>query len=506
MPRSARNQFFGVSDNKLPGDASRKRIDLEPIWPLSCVLVAWLLYAGPLLSTSTNLYLSDTGLHDLPCRIHAAQLIREGQFPHWCPLLHCGIPLYAENQTGITYPLFLLYVISPTPEMHDIYMAVHYLLAGVFMYCFVRQLAASPVAAAAAGITFMTSAQLQSTHVVPGFLSAATWIPLALLLHTRFAAGNRWAMWCCCLVNATIMLAGHIHIALIAFSIQACYLLFFSSRLGWRSLCQAMLVTLVLPIAVAGIQFMPLFEFVWHSNRTEGLSSKLSWEHFSMIRIHPEMLLTFFNPTLMGAPDSFQHVVMWESSLVCFHGFAAIFLLPTGVVWGQPRRQVVFWGLMLLLGILLATGSPLLRVLYYMPVYSMFRAPSHYTLVASVATCVLVGFGTDAILRRLGRSRSLPWQGRRVGQFALPVLVILGMNHSMAPFLTSSSFYEIGSELITTAAQEEKHFRLLPTVEAIYMCYDASDRQMRANAMFLPASHNLLYGIPVATLFDQEVR
>lgn len=473
----------------------------EHAWPLACVLLAWGVYAGPLLSWSSNLYLTDTGVHDLPCRLYAARAIRSGEFPHWTPDLQCGVPLFAESQTGIAYPFFALYVLWPDPEMHDLFMALHYLLAGLFMYLFLVNVLASPIAGAVGGITFMAGTGLQSTHVVPGLLAAACWIPLALWLLRLYDANKRWAPWVCCLVNAVSLLAGHVYVALLAYSIQGCYLLAMCNRRTWRSKLVTILITLFLPVAVAGVQFVPLLGFVFASNRTSGVESSLTWEQFSIASVQPKFLLTFLNPSWFGDHRTFPYSP-WEDYLVIFHGYAAILLLPIGCLLGRPRREVAFWLVLLVIALLLATGTPLLWLLYHVPVFNLFRGPLRYMLVFGFCVSILVGVGGAVLVRWFEGWRRHP-QWARAGICLLPLFVLAGMHQTMGAFLGRPDFYEAGNPVIVSVAKHADDFRLLPEVQAIYNFYVASEEVLRENASFLPASYNLMYDVPVATLFDQ---
>ena len=100
---------------------------------LLALLICWLVYAGPLVFTPGHLFLSNTFSMDLPIRLYAARSMLAGVFPFWCPDISCGFPVFAEGQAGILYPFFSIYLLSPTPAGHDLFMAVHYLLAGLFM-------------------------------------------------------------------------------------------------------------------------------------------------------------------------------------------------------------------------------------------------------------------------------------------------------------------------------------------------------------------------------------
>lgn len=479
--------------------------------PILALLLAWAYYAGALLLPDSVLYLVDTWCQDVPLRLDAARVLRDGAFPHWNPNLHCGFPQHADSQTGVLYPFFLLYVLAPTPETHDWFMALHYLLAGLFMYLYLSGYGAARgrlllwPASLVGAVTFMAGSYLQTTHIVPGVLAAACWIPLSLWLLDRAVAGDRRAIWWCALVNAISMLAGHLHVSLIGFSLQAAYL----ARLRWRQYPRHWPleagIAFVLPIALTAAQIVPTLHYVAQSTRASDLDSQLSWELYSSSPLVWPHLLTFFAPDLFGDPWTYRlEHVLWEEAMVVFQGYAAIGLIPLAVLFWRPRGDVVFWLGILSVALLLALASPLLKLLYHVPIYNLFRWPARYMLLASLAGAVLAALGAQVSLewfarRRMGRSRG----AAVLASVVLVALTTAGMHRTMGAFLTTADFYQIAPQEVLAAHRQSTHVRILPCARALYQVWRASDEQLRANARFLPVSYNLLFGVPAATLFDQ---
>lgn len=479
----------------------------ERLLALALVLIGWAFYAGPLLAPSSTLYLTDTFSQDIPLRIYSARTILGGHFPAWTPHLHCGYPIFADSQTGVLYPFFAMYLIAPVPETHDWFMALHFLLAALFAYVYLARWVA-PLAAAAGALTFMGSSYFQSTHVVPGVIAAASWLPLVLFLLDRFAAGTWSALWWIGLVNALVLLAGHMQVALISFTLEAAYLLFLAWRRPVGRLLPGIAIAFFLPVLAAAIQIIPLAQHNFHSTRMSGTSSALSWESFSASRITPRHLATFFFPDLYGDPwhYSFPDDVadIWEETLVVFCGFAAIGLVPLGILVGRPRRQVAFWVGVLVVALLFATASPLFGLLHRVPVYNWFRWPARYMLWFSLAVSVLVAHGASGLLAWLAPPASNPGPFRRLlPGSALVLATMFGLYRTMAPFTTGADFYQLAAPEILSARRAASHFRLLPIARAPYGTFKADPERLRANALFLPVSYNLLFDVSAAALFDQ---
>jgi len=478
--------------------------------PLLIVFGAWLIYAGALFSPRSNLYLTDTFCQDIPLRLHCAEMIRSGTFPHWTPYVQCGFPIYSDGQTGVMYPFFLLYLIWPAPEAHDVFMALHYLLAGLFAYLFLTRRSVSLGAAAAGGVTYMAGSYLESTHVIPGYLATACWLPLSLYLFELHAEGRRSAKWWCAWVNAFALLAGHVHVALISYSLQALYLLWRRPDATWRRFLKTSSVVFVLPLALCAIQMVPTQHFLGVSNRSEGfLQTDLDLGQFLSYGINWKHLVTFVWPDYLGTPWDFPlpdppwQYTPWEEGLALFHGYAAILLVPWAIVLCWRRRDVKFWFAMIVFGLLISSWNPVRMLFFFVPLHNLFRWPARYLLIVSFAISVLVAIGMDDLRGRIA-ARLTSQAKALTADYALAVLVVaLVFHRTLAPYLTSADFYDIHDPRIVAAARGEDHFRLLPAARALYGYWEADEERLRANARFLPVSYNLLYEVPAATLFDQ---
>jgi hypothetical protein len=127
----------------------------------------------------------------------------------------------------------------------------------------------------------------------------------------------------------------------------------------------------------------------------------------------PTHVQTFFLSFFPGAQ------VMERASALLFPGFLTILLalcafLPRGAAPPPSRRDRVFYGLLSVIALLLATGIAWPYV-YWLPGMNFTRAPSRFMILATLTLAVLAGMGVE-------RLRSLVRPAR---QTALAVVVIL---------------------------------------------------------------------------------
>lgn len=476
--------------------------------PIGLVLLGWLIYAGPLLSWQTNLYLYDTFCLDLPRRLAAARIARQGEFPHWFGGLQCGYPLHADGQSGVLYPPFLIYVLAPSAEGHDAFMALHYLLAAAAMYLFLNVLGRSPWASAIGGVSFMACSYLQSSHFVPATVATLCWMPLSLYLIERSRQGRPRAVWWCGLVNAVTLLAGHVHLALLSFTIQAIWLCReLKPRRPGPFLAKA-IVAFVLPLGICAIQLWPTYQFLRESNRATGvLGSQLEMGDMHLFRLRWRDLVTCVWPDALTTPwsakfdwDDPTSFTPWWVSRVLFEGYAAVVLIPLAILRGRPRREVQFWTGMLLAGLSLAGLLPLWQVTLHVPPFNLFRWPFQFVVVYVIAAAVLMAYGADVVMPAL---RNLGTNAGRLAAGGFALLCLAGtLTQPLFWFLIESSFYSSLPNPMIEHLPRDGWVRLLSTQGMLGLHERVDPEQHRRNARALATDYCTLFGLKSSSIAD----
>jgi hypothetical protein len=157
------------------------------------LLFWWRLWA-PALANRAVLPEGDFTGQYYPLQLFAAREMAAGRLPAWDPYLNTGQPGLADIQTGFFYPLNLLSNLllallgQPfTVGMLTAQVALHFSLASLFTYLFVRHLAcragaqtpAARFAGAVAALTFTYAGYLTSFPVQQiTILETAVWLPL----------------------------------------------------------------------------------------------------------------------------------------------------------------------------------------------------------------------------------------------------------------------------------------------------------------------------------------
>ena len=410
------------------------------LWPLLILITAPLVLFAPIV-LGRVWYWGVPLLQFYPWQRLAAEAYRAGQVPLWNPLVGNGAPLAANLQAGVFYPLNFFYLILPTEYAMGYTAIFHVMLAGLFMYAYLRALKVTPLAAVLGALAFELNGFLIARA---GFLSVtaavpwlAAWLWRAEKLHE---ASGKWleaggekqetggrrqgsgarsvkaAMWLALVIGLGV-LAGHAQTAVYGLVLVACYFVwrtFTTSRVTWSAFKPLALFALaiLLGLGLAAVQLLPAAELTRESQRAGGLDyTKIMTHSFWPLR-----LLTLLSPDFFGNPafnNFWGYDNYWENA--AYIGVIPL-LLAGYAIWSRIKNRKVpaaspgpigFFSLAALIALILAFGwfTPIYPFLYQVvPGFNLFQGPTRWIIITVIALCVLAGLGLHALLER-GLSR-----------------------------------------------------------------------------------------------------
>ena len=251
-------------------------------WPILVLIAAPLVLFAPML-IGRVWYWGVPLLQFYPWQRLAAESYQAGQLPLWNSLVGNGAPLAANLQTGAFYPLNFLYLLLPTEFAMGYTAILHVILAGLFMYAYLRTMELSMLAALIGALAFEMNGFLIARA---GFFSVtatvpwlAAWLWRAEKLHE--AGGKQQearssALWLAFVIGLGI-LAGHAQTAVYGLVFVSLYFLWrtFSNRASLhppipRSL-MLFAIAVLLGLGLAAIQLLPAAELTRESQRAGGL-------------------------------------------------------------------------------------------------------------------------------------------------------------------------------------------------------------------------------------------
>ena len=351
-----------------------------------------------------------------PLQLFAARELAAGRLPAWNPYINAGQPGLADIQTGFYYPLNLLpnlvlaAISAPfTIGLLSAQVILHFSLASLFTYLFVRHLArragariaAARFAGAVAALTFTYAGYLTSFPVQQlTILETAIWLPLLLFFVDRsfHRAHPLPQILMAGMALACALLAGHPQTAMYIVYAMLAYGFYLSCQPGTGARAQGIsgclsrfayhtLLPLILAVALAAIQLVPTLGFIVRSTRAGLDYDTVAWG-FPLAEMTHLLYPGYFG----GSP---QYV-----------GILPVVLALAALFVKRARREVVFWIGLGLFALLMSLGGNtfLYKVAYWLvPGFGSVRNQERIIYLFSFAMSVLAGYGALVLVQPLVR-------------------------------------------------------------------------------------------------------
>ena len=380
-----------------------------------------------------NALISDLVLENYAWQRFVRASVRAGELPLWNPYQFAGAPFLATGQASVLYPPAILFHVLPLPMAYGWYLLLHFALAGVLAYALVRGLGLGSTSALLAGVAYQGALPLTASAVFPMIVSGAAWLPLLLLAVLRVGTpGVAPARWLCAgaLAIGMQLLAGHPEVAayslivaalLGAWQLLAAAAQHFADMRGQLLRAATLSAMVVLGFGIGAVQFLPQLEAVRSSFRTQAptLDTVRGWA------LPLRHVLAFFAPNIFGNPSVHGYWDLFSATWVAgkpvdwgiknfvegavYLGALPLLLAVAAVVQqamrirralgGETRAQIfsprIFFGLLALLCLAFAFGSPLYALAYYLPGLSQLHTPFRWMLPFALCVAVLAAYGLE---------------------------------------------------------------------------------------------------------------
>jgi hypothetical protein len=420
-----------------------------------------------------------------PIYAFAARWLKRGVVPLWNPHLYLGMPFAADNQSGLFYPINLLFFLL-TPQLSyeavELMAVCHVFLAGLFAYIFLRDTASfrvvkrtlhpnSPtptvgrIPAVAGSIAYMFS-DLFVVH--PGnlnIIATAAWLPLVLWCFRRAVARHRWG-WAGAsgVILGVAALVGHAQMFLYVGMSAALYAFFeigLHHQEGWRAnlgRLGKLGVMGAIAFGVAALSLIPAYDLTHYTVR-----SSMDYSEASEFAIPPAGLVSILVPGFFGRGTG----PFWGPWLRTEMGYVGILPLVLALIalvlsW---RRHALSRFLLLLgtVGFLIALGphTALHGWTYALiPFFRQLRVPARAIFLFDFAVAMLAAGGLDLLLHPLSRStrrglafltRGMLWAGGVLALVGVPLLghAVIVSRMSVPPDVLAQHAASMGSLVFT---------------------------------------------------------
>lgn len=333
-------------------------------------------------------------------------MMEAGKFFMWNPFIFSGTPYLADIQTALFYPPNWIYFLFNPAGGIVYYIVIHYFLAGLFAFLFLRKLDFEHFACLAGAIFYAFSGFMILHTIHLNMIAGYALIPLALLLtHNLTRKNNLFSASLLGLMLGIHILAGAPQMSLFLYIIVFFY---FVGQLSIKDLFRKsqvrlmglFLLAVIISILLASIQLAPTYEFYRQTFRGDSINFTDATKGSLTLKD----TLLFVVPDYMGHPlvtKSFSgNTFYWEE---CFYvgifplilTFIGIFISPL-----REKRKLRIFVFIGILGFLLALGknTPIYLFFYkFIPFFKSFRAPIRFLLFPLLSMTYFITLAVDQL-------------------------------------------------------------------------------------------------------------
>jgi hypothetical protein len=358
------------------------------------------------------------------------QALHTTWIPLWNPYEFSGFPLQADLQTGVFYPPSVALRLLALAPFLTWTVILHIWLFGVGSYVLCRTVgvgrAASTIAAVGLMLGGITVPRVYAGHL--DVLRTLAWVPLVIALGIR-SIERRTLLPSVPLVVALALelLSGFLQLVCYTVLVIALYAVcdavsdavWPSGRPSPRGLYTAaaqLVLVVVIVLGLTAFQLLPSARLVMAAGRTQGISLHSAVESSVELSDLPRTMLW---PATTGDIEKQS----WETA--AYVGWPLMVLAPFALFVTAQRRQVLFFVVLGVTSLALATGEPLYAL--HHAIFPMFRIPGRLMCFWALSIGVLGALALDSFAERLtgrakGRNASAP-RSRQVAAALLFVVV-----------------------------------------------------------------------------------
>ncbi|MFH1860222.1 MAG: YfhO family protein [bacterium] len=352
-----------------------------------------IVFFSPILFTENTFVFRDIYRYYYPFYHLKVNLIKDGIFPFWNPYLFSGTPLFALIQLGTFYPLSILLYLLPFGLGIKLFIVIHVLLSGIFMYCLGKTLNLGTKASLAAGITFSFSSFSLCMISHPNILCSITWLPLIFsIYHT--ALSKRSLLWIIlggiCL--AVQILAGEPVVAYM--TILSLFFYGICSSCDCKYAITSFLIIFLIGVGLSLVQLLPFFELTFFSARAHGVGYQeaTDWSLYQGELLN--LIIPFVSDVIRLSRQEFL--------LSVYMGIIplSMMLLSVFCFWKNRNKREWFWVGLFVISLVLSLGSHLFlyQLCYqYLPGFNMIRHAVKFVGLMTFCGAILVGYGFNSI-------------------------------------------------------------------------------------------------------------
>ncbi len=362
-----------------------------------------------------NSLITDPFRQQYPWRKLSLNLLSSGNLPLWNPYSFTGTPLLANFQTGVFYPLNIIYLISPFLQGWSIQVLLQTVLLSFFTFLYLRFLKLNLFSQVFGSLTISFCGFVVAWYEWNTVIQTFLWLPVLLLSIEKILIhqNKKRLIWSIIFVFSltSSFLAGHtqvfFYISLMVFSYFILKIWHYKNKIKIITL---FVLLFIIFLILTFIQWYPFLHFVTLSART---LDQQDW-HKAGWFIPWQNLIQYLAPDYFGNPTTLNYWGVWNyGEFVGYIGISPLFFALLGFT-NIKNWYVKFFSTWTLVGLLFALPSVISFLPYQLavPVISTSQ-PTRLNSLIDFSLIMLAAFGMEMFIN--GKSKKI----------YLPVLIMI---------------------------------------------------------------------------------
>lgn len=368
--------------------------------------------------------------------------LRSGHLPLWDPSRFLGVPFAADIAMGTFYPPNWMFALGNVVTVETILWAATMLACLLLAYWFLRALRLHPYAAAMGAVVWAFSGFMIAWATASPLVDAAAWLPLALGgLEVARRGRPRLGVPAAGVALALSLLAGHTQVTYYVWLAAGLWAAVSTvaeaagARAGGRRAVATACArgaglaaaAFAIGVGLASVQILGTLEYA-----TQIVRQKETLATVSAFSLPVRQLSTLLIPDYLGNPltSAVPYAGAHFYELTFYAGIVTLPLAVAGILH-RSRRVVVFFGLLAVLALGAALGTPVLRLLLVaLPGFNRFRVIDRVLLLADVGCAGLAALGLDTLLTAPHRAQRTLTAGVALSAGAVALVIVTALTFS----------------------------------------------------------------------------
>lgn len=344
-----------------------------------------------------NPLVSDPVLQQIPWRYVSMSLFSRSELPLWNPYQMAGYPLLGTVQSAPFYPLNLVFALVSFIPAWTVLIILQQILGAIFMYWYLRSRDLSEQASIFGALSFSFSGFFIAWLEWGTIAHTALWLPLGLLSIDRLRREGaiKWGFILgLCIVCS--FLAGHLQTFLYGLALMTVYFIFRWLSQGKE---KRVLISFIVTLGLSAVITSPIWSVQIQHIGLSARSVDLSW-HKEGWFIPLAQLIQFFAPDFFGNPATGNYWGTFNyGEFIGYVGMAPLLLAGFVLIY-KRSREVLFWGVLLMLAIIFASENAIAAFPYELGIpFLSSTQPTRLIFIVDVALAILGAMGLDSLLK-----------------------------------------------------------------------------------------------------------